>query len=307
MSRRGDGDESAAPVTAAGGAGDGATAPVGRLVQLAREHQDVRDRLKLRWWRELTLIGVFYFVYSVIRNQFGSAAVDWPIAYENARAVIDVERAIGLYFEARMQNWFLDWDGFLRFWNVFYGLFHFAVTALVLIFLYTRDPAAYPKWRTVGLVTTGLALVGFALFPLMPPRLLPDCGLYGACIEGTDYFDSVTNLGGIWSFDSGAVEKLSNQYAAMPSMHFGWAAWCFLALYPRLENPFGRAAIAAYPWLTVFAIVVTANHYWIDALGGAAALAIGWVVGSLIHRDEERRAEASRGWQDREPGELELA
>lgn len=276
----------------------------GHLLTLAREHQDLRDRLRLRWWRELVVIGTFYAVYSFVRNQFGSAAVDWTVAYNNARAVIDVERAMGLYQEARIQSWFIDWEIFLRFWNVFYGLFHFAVTALVLIFLYTRDPAAYPKWRTVGLVTTGVALVGFALFPLMPPRLLPDCGLYGACIGGTGFTDTVTELGGIWSFESDAVEKLSNQYAAMPSMHFGWSAWCFLALYPRLENRLGRAAIAAYPWLTVFAIVVTANHYWIDAVGGAAALAIGWVIASFIHRDEQRRARA--GWQDREPGPGEL-
>ncbi|MEQ8717281.1 MAG: phosphatase PAP2 family protein [Acidimicrobiales bacterium] len=258
---------------------------VAGAVALAREHQPLRDRLRLRWWRELLIIGTFYAVYSFIRNQFGSAAVDWTVAYENARAIIDVERAIGLYHEARIQSWFLGWDGFLRFWNVFYGLFHFAVTALVLIFLYTRDPVAYPRWRTIGLVTTAMALIGFALFPLMPPRLLPDCGLYGACLQGTGFVDTVTDIGGIWSFDSGAGEKLSNQYAAMPSMHFGWAAWSFLALYPRLERPVAKAAIAIYPWLTMFAIIVTANHYWIDALGGAIALGIGWVVGSAIHRD----------------------
>ena len=244
------------------------------------EYASVRERLRLRWWKEILIVGLFYLVYSAVRNQFGSAAVDWPEAYDNARAIIDMEKAVGLYQEVRIQEWFIDWTPFIQFWNLFYGTFHFAVTGFVLFWLYVKFPWDYPRWRSIGLATTGLALVGFSLFPLMPPRLLGNCGVYGACLPDSGFIDTVTEVGGLWSFDSGAGQKLSNQYAAMPSMHFGWALWCFIILWPRLENPVGRVLIAAYPWLTLFAIVVTANHFWLDAVGGALALGLGYVVGS---------------------------
>lgn len=253
------------------------------------EYNDVRRRLRLRWWKELLIIGTFYVVYSAVRNMFGSAAVDWPAAYDNARAVIDIERAIGLYQETRIQDWFIDWTPFIQFWNLFYGTFHFAVTAFVLFWLYVKFPWDYPRWRAIGLATTGLALVGFSLFPLMPPRLLGNCGVYGACLPDSGFIDTVTEVGGLWSFDSGAGQKLSNQYAAMPSMHFGWSLWCFIILWPRIRNPIGRTLAAIYPWLTLFAIVVTANHYWLDAIGGALALGLGYVLGTAYWQLRSRQ------------------
>ena len=256
---------------------------------LVGEYRAVRDRLHLKWWKEILIIGVFYLVYSAVRNQFGSAAVGWPEAYDNARYIIDLEQAMGLYQEVRIQEWFIDWTPFLQFWNLFYGTFHFALTAFCLIWLYLKFPWDYPRWRSIGLATTGLALVGFSLFPLMPPRLLGNCGLYGACLPDSGFIDTVTDVGGLWSFDSGAGQKLSNQYAAMPSMHFGWALWCFIILWPRLKNPVGRILIAAYPWLTLFAIVVTANHFWLDAVGGALALGLGYVLGSFYWQFRSRR------------------
>ena len=196
------------------------------------------------WWRELLVLAVFYAGYSYIRNQFGSAAVDWAVAYENAQAVINVERAMGLYIELDVQQLFIDWTPFMQFWNVFYGTFHFGVTAFALVWLYIKFPEDYPKWRTAGLTATGLALVGFALFPLMPPRLLGDCGIYGACVPNTGYIDSLRDIGGLWSFDSGTMQALSNQYAAMPSLHFAWALACFLILWPRVKNPVLRGLAA---------------------------------------------------------------
>ncbi len=71
------------------------------------------------------------------------------------------------------------------------------------------------------------------------------------------------------------METISSQYAAMPSLHVAWALWCTVALYPVLRSRWSRLSILSYPILTLFAIVVTANHYWIDAVGGMLALAIG--------------------------------
>ena len=185
--------------------------------------------------------------------------------------VIDVERSLGLFVEENIQDVFLGYRFFLQFWNVFYGTFHFWVTGFALIYLFRKQPARYSLWRNTIVFATLLALIGFSWFPLMPPRLLDDCGQFGACAS-YGFVDTLASYGGLWSFDSGAMEQISNQYAAMPSLHFAWALWAFLVLYPHMKHRWSRIAIAAYPWMTLFAIIVTANHYWLDALGGALAL-----------------------------------
>jgi membrane-associated phospholipid phosphatase len=74
---------------------------------------------------------------------------------------------------------------------------------------------------------------------------------------------------------------VSNQYAAMPSLHFAWSTWCALVLVPTVRRTWVRILAACYPVLTVFAIVVTANHYWLDAAGGAVILSLGSLAGYL--------------------------
>lgn len=236
----------------------------------------------LYWWSEALLVLTFYVVYSWSRNQFGSATVQPDEALRNAVRVIDLEKALGLFQELRIQEWFLDWTFFLQFWNLFYGTAHFAVTIFTLAWLYRRYPVLYPRLRSSFLCTTGLALVGFSLFPLMPPRLLADCGEFGGCLAAYPFVDTLSEAGGLWSFDSGTMQKISNQYAAMPSLHFAWAAWCALALYSVLRSPFTRALAVAYPVATLFAVIVTGNHYWIDALGGVAVLGAGVLLGRTL-------------------------
>jgi hypothetical protein len=149
------------------------------------------------------------------------------------------------------------------------------VTTVAIIWLFRKQPWRYIRWRTALAATTAFALVGFALFPLMPPRLLP--ASYG-------FVDTLRTYGGLWSFDSGAMQKVSNQYAAMPSLHFAWSTWCCLVFLPALKRPWARVLCIAYPVLTLFAIVVTANHYWLDAAGGALALGFGILVGTWWDR-----------------------
>lgn len=253
----------------------------------------IEDRVvRLRWWREVGLILGFYLVYSYVRNQFGSAAVSPSTAYDNAVKIIDIEKAIGLYQESRIQSWFIDSTAFIQFWNLFYGTFHFAVTVAVFVFLYRRRPRIYPFWRTAFLATTGLALVGFAVFPLMPPRLLADCSEYGACVASGPFVDTVKDIGGLWSFDSGTAQKVSNQYAAMPSLHFAWAMWSALAMASHVRSPAARWLNASYPLFTLFAIIVTANHFWIDALGGVVVLAAGLLFATWLHGRVDRLAPA---------------
>ncbi|MEM8709204.1 MAG: phosphatase PAP2 family protein, partial [Actinomycetota bacterium] len=96
--------------------------------------------------------------------------------------------------------------------------------------------------------------------------------------------DTLVDPGGLWSFESGTMETISNQYAAMPSLHIAWAIWCTVALYPVLRRGWAKAMIAAYPVLTMFAIVVTANHYWLDAVGGVVALVMGIKIAPRLTR-----------------------
>jgi membrane-associated phospholipid phosphatase len=258
--------------------------------------------VRLRWWKEVLIVGGFYFLYSLVRNRFGSALLaeggtpEQP--FNHAVQVIKIERFFGLFHEQAIQNLFLDHRLLLQFWNVFYGTAHFAVTITVFVVLYRVNRARFVRWRNALAFTTALALIGFSLYPLMPPRLLNDTGEFGGArltairdLPGdTDFHDTLKEVGGTWSFDSGTMTKLSNQYAAMPSLHCAWALWCSSGLWPMgRRRRWLRYLLTIYPVMTVLCIIVTGNHYWLDALGGAVTLAVGWLCGNLFEDWNQRR------------------
>jgi hypothetical protein len=261
-------------------------------------------RSRLRWWREAGYTIVLYVVYSTVRNQFGSAGGPSGhangIAYGHALDVIRIERAVGLFLEPRIQRWYLDLpaNGFIEFWNVFYGTFHFIVTAFALVYLYRRDKVRYPLWRNTLAFTTLFALVGFASFSLMPPRLLdepqarfgPPAAQNDEGAEHAEFVDTLADYPTFWSFDSGTLKNISNQYAAMPSLHIGWSTWSALVLIPMIRRRWLKALVALHPLATLFCIVVTGNHYWLDAAGGLAILAAGFAAGLALARFWEERS-----------------
>ncbi|MDP8937504.1 MAG: phosphatase PAP2 family protein [Actinomycetota bacterium] len=238
----------------------------------APSHAPAR-RSRLRWWKEVLYIAAFYGVYTFIRNTQGSASVSEATAMANALEIIRAEEALNIYVEEAVQEAFLGWPWFIELWNVFYGTFHFVVTIVALVLLFRRFPDRYPRWRNTLAFTTALALVGFATYPLLPPRLLP---------ASFGYVDTLRAYGSLWSFESGAVNKLSNQYAAMPSLHFAWAVWSSLVLVLILRRPWAKALAVVYPAATLFAIVVTGNHFILDAVGGAACLGVGALAGFAL-------------------------
>jgi membrane-associated phospholipid phosphatase len=246
-----------------------------------------RQQRGLRWWKEVLYVLAFYAVYSAIRNTQGSASVSAHHALDNALDIIRVERAIGIFHEQAIQDAAITVGRFfIEFWNIFYGTFHFVVTAFALVFVFRRFPERYARWRNTLAFTTALALVGFALYPLMPPRLLDLHGLHYGFVDTLERFETV------WSFDSGTMQKISNQYAAMPSLHFAWSLWCALALFPILRRWWTKALAVLYPACTLFAIVVTANHYVLDAVGGAVCLGLGYMLAGLVTRRWEKRPAA---------------
>lgn len=274
--------------TAPGERADGARAGIHPLEGI---EGDVARR-KLRWWHEVVYVLGFYIVYSAIRNQLGSSGaleVSTARAVDNARMIIDAERALGLFVEESIQRAFLEWDWFIRIWNVFYGSLHFVVTGGVMIFLYHRFPGRYRRYRNVLAFTTGLALVGFAMFPLMPPRLLNAGPPWGVELDQYDFVDTLEVVGGLWSFESATMQSVSNQWAAMPSLHIAWAIWTTLATWPVVRRRWVRAVFVAYPVATLFAIIVTGNHFWLDAAGGLLVLMVGWWLGNRLTNQRLRR------------------
>ncbi len=255
---------------------------------------------RLRWWREALYVVLFYYVgYSQIRNLFGSnGAGSAEIAFDHAKGVIRVQEAMGLWFEPALQRWYLDLPamGLIRIWNIYYGTAHFVVTALALVWVYRRQPDRYSLWRNTLALMTALALIGFATYSLMPPRLLDDTSKFGACYEeqvqachGYDVVDTLAVHGGLWSFGSGAMAEVSNQYAAMPSMHTGWSTWSACVLWGLTRRRWLRALAVLYPVATVFCILITGNHFWLDAVGGLAAFGVGFGLAKVITAWNERR------------------
>ena len=277
---------------------------------------------RLHWWKETAIVVSFYVVYSWIRNRFGSNTLaEGGIpehAFHNAERIIRAERLVGLFHEESVQELFLSQRWFIQFWNVYYGTAHFIVTLAVFVVLFFKRADVFPQWRNTLAAMTALALLGFAFFPLMPPRLLDQpcpslaapLEFGGACIpsglrggrsqvydgeNGFGFVDTLSVYGGPWRFDSERVASISNQYAAMPSLHIGWSTWCALATWPLLRRRRAKLAVLAYPLATLFCIVVTANHYWLDGVGGLVVFAVGAVIGWGMHRWNQQRLDRRDG------------
>jgi PAP2 superfamily len=243
-----------------------------RFHRRLRGGRRLRDGRMLYWWLEVGFVAAFYFVYSTIRNLNDADEIE---AFRHAREIIRLQLDLGIYHEQTIQAWALHVRPLIIWANYFYGSLHFVVSGGVMIYLYRKWTNDYPLWRNTLAVATAIALIGFAFYPLMPPRLLPHS--YG-------FVDTLAKDPAIWSFNSGAVAKISNQYAAMPSVHCAWALWCACVLVPRLRHGWAKALAASYPVLTVTAIVITANHYVLDAAAGFVALGIGYVSARAFTR-----------------------
>jgi len=231
----------------------------------------LRDGHRLYWWAELLAVAIFYGVYSFIRNLHHGSPAE---AFANARDLMSLQRSLGINHEQAVQAWALGSRAFIIAANYFYGSLHFIVTGGVMIFLYRKWSDDYPRWRNTLAIATATALIGFAFFPLAPPRMYPQLG----------FVDTLAKDPAFWSFNSGAVNKISNQFAAMPSVHCAWALWCACALVPRLRSGWAKALAVFYPVCTVTVIVVTANHYFLDAAGGFFVLGVGYVLARIFTR-----------------------
>ncbi|MFD3835437.1 phosphatase PAP2 family protein [Streptomyces sp. NPDC058642] len=236
----------------------------------------LRTPRRPRLWFEILLIAVSYWTYSLIRNAVPEQKAE---ALRNADWIWRVEHDLGIAVEQSVNHAVNSVTWLIVGMNYYYATLHFVVTLGVLVWLFRSHPGRYAATRMVLFATTGVALVGYYLYPLAPPRLM----------NGGDFIDTVMVHQTWGSMASGDLKNMSNQYAAMPSMHIGWSLWCGLTIFALASVPWVRVLGLLYPTATLVVIVATANHFWLDAVGGILCLAFGFAVARLWYGDLPHR------------------
>lgn len=209
--------------------------------------------------RELLLVAGLFVVYKFGRRLATGHTAE---AFRNADRVWDLERTLQLPGEGSVQNLLLHGDTLIHLANTYYATVHFPATVAFLVWLYLRRPTHYVWARRVLAAVTAAALLVHLTFPLAPPRMPAATGLVDT---GQVYGPSV--------YGSPQTDHLSNQFAAMPSLHFGWALMVAIGLIVATRSRW-RWLWLLHPLLTLLVIVGTANHYWLDAIVATAMLGI---------------------------------
>ncbi|MGW3622675.1 phosphatase PAP2 family protein [Streptomyces sp. NPDC000880] len=239
-------------------------------------------RHRPRWWTELTLIAVVYAAYSAGRLL---ARGNVSTAVDNGMAILRAEKALLLNAEHPLNRLFSQTPALGIPADFAYASLHYLLTPAILVWLFRRS-ARYHAARTWLMLSTLLGLVGFTLLPTCPPRLLaPGEGFVDTMAQYSSY--------GWWGDDASAprgLGEMTNQYAAMPSLHVGWALWCGVMLWRHGRTPLMKVLGVAYPLLTTLVVLGTANHYFLDAVAGAAVMG----VGALLTRPAMRLADRVR-------------
>jgi hypothetical protein len=206
---------------------------------------------------EVGLVAAFYLAYETLR------AVRHPsvaIALSRGRAIARVEGWLHIGVERAVNNFATAHHLFADVCGYYYATLHFAVTPLMLAWLWRRRRDAYARWRTILSIATAAGLVTYWLLPVAPPRL--------ALAGMTDTLVARNILG---AGNPHGVTGLVNSYAAMPSLHVGWAFWVALAA-TRTSRSQLRWLAWAYPVFTTLVVVATANHFLVDAAAGVAVV-----------------------------------
>ncbi|MGP3989885.1 bifunctional glycosyltransferase 87/phosphatase PAP2 family protein [Streptomyces sp. 3N207] len=231
---------------------------------------------------ELLLIRVGYWAYSYVR---GHAPDSRSLAEGHGHQILTAESFLHIDMEHSLNRLAARTEWLRDSCDTYYTTFHFLVPIALLGWLYARRVPQYRAARTALSFATLLGLVGFWLYPLAPPRLLP----------GQGYIDTAHGPQDLSNPDFGALTQLSNQYAAMPSLHVGWSLWCTIVVFMITRNRWLRALGVLYPLLTTYVVMATANHYLLDAAGGVAVVAAGFYVQRRLARIRGGAAPAEGG------------
>ncbi|MBN9620953.1 MAG: phosphatase PAP2 family protein [Actinobacteria bacterium] len=226
------------------------------------------------WWRELLLIGVLYGIYEVSR---GVGDVDVSSALANGREILHLERVWHISPEHVLNEALSNVTFIAVVASYFYSVMHYIVTPIVLVWMYRSHREHYGRARTALAISTGLGLVGYLLLPTAPPRMLAGSGLRDTLADTQNW--------GWWGGD-GSVPRglgaLTNQFAAMPSLHVGWALWCGVLIAVYARRRWVRVLGVAYPIATTLVVLATGNHYLLDALAGCVTMGAGALLAAAI-------------------------
>ncbi|WP_424887773.1 phosphatase PAP2 family protein [Streptomyces sp. XH2] len=228
----------------------------------------LRSPRRPRLWFEVLLIAVSYWIYSLVRN---AVPEQRAAALRNADWIWRAEHTLHIAVESSVNHAVNSVTWLIVGMNYYYATLHFVLTIGVLVWLYRWHPGRYAAGRLALFATTAVALLGYYLFPLAPPRLM----------SGEHFIDTVVVHHTWGSMASGNLADMSNQYAAMPSMHIGWSTWCGVIIAMVARPVWAKVLGLLYPLATLVVIVSTANHFWLDAVGGLLCLSFGFAASFL--------------------------
>ncbi|WP_162450398.1 phosphatase PAP2 family protein [Phytoactinopolyspora mesophila] len=213
-------------------------------------------------------------LYSLVRG-LTDDRVD--VAFENAERVMSFQDSLGFFIEPDLQDRIVGNDAAINVINAIYIGGYWPVLVGTLLWLLIRHPARYPLFRNALLASGAITLVIFALFPLAPPRFLPEHGFTDTVSQNSEAYRDFN------------ASPLVNEYAAMPSLHFGWILLLAIAWIIVGRNTLARIAGVLMPTFMFIAIVLTGNHYILDGIVGGAVVLAGLAIAAAIeHRKEGR-------------------
>jgi hypothetical protein len=229
--------------------------------------------------RELLFIA---FVYSLYDGSRFFVEGRQSTAFVHAMHVLNVEKGLNIAWEQTL-NKVVSSNAWLAVSaDYMYATLHYLVTPMVLIWMWRRHRAAYSRARTTLLVATIIGLIGFSLMPVAPPRMLPG------------FVDTMAQYSGLgwWGAEASAPRgfgSFTNQFAAMPSLHVGWALWCGWQMVRHGKHRITRWAGVLYPTLISVVVMATGNHYLLDAVAGFAVVFLAMVAVGGVARLLPRR------------------
>ena len=237
----------------------------------------------------LAQLGIFVLADLCYETVRGIAESNQAVPFQNARSIVSTEKTLHLFVEQSIQSWAMGHRVLIDFANFMYVNSHFVITTSALVWLYLRHNDRFYFVRNMFVVAMGLALVGYLVLPTAPPRFFPELGF----VDTLSYYVNVKH-------DSGLVTLFFNPYAAVPSMH---VAFSLLVAVPALlivRRKVFKALWALYPLVVTFVVIVTGNHWLMDALAGAAVAATAAIVSARVLA---RAWPAAWSWGPRGPAE----
>jgi membrane-associated phospholipid phosphatase len=230
-------------------------------------------------------LGIFVLADLLYETVRGVAERNEAVPFQNARSLVSTEKSLHFFVEQSIQSWAMGHRFIIDFANFMYVNSHFVITTSALVWLYLRHNDRFYFVRNMFVVAMGLALVGYVLMPTAPPRFFPELGF----VDTIAYYVNVKH-------DSGLVTLFFNPYAAVPSMH---VAFSILIAGPAMlivRRAVFKVLWVLYPLVVTFVVIVTGNHWAMDALAGAAVAASAALVAKHVL---SRVWPANWAWQPR--------